>query len=50
MLLFIILVEIEVLLNFFNITLSVQKEWLISSGKWIFLMTKKIGHKVGEWR
>jgi serine/threonine protein kinase len=49
-LLFIILIEIEVLLNFFNITLSVQKEWLISSGKWIFLMTKKIGQKVGEWR
>jgi serine/threonine-protein kinase len=50
MLLFIILIEIEVLFNFFNITLSVQKEWLISSGKLIFLMTKKMGHKVGEWR
>ncbi len=47
---FVILIEIEVLLNFFNITLNVQKEWLLSCGKWIFLMIKKIGQKVGEWR
>ena len=42
LLLFILFVEVEFIFNYFNITFKIQKEWVISLGKWIFSIMKKI--------